>query len=1300
MEEKEILKTLMESWIYYIEEEEKNSLQFDGKKVDDKNKFNLDVSLIKEKDGNIYLTLPEKFLDAFVEQTLQNINKKNEDIDNKKEENISFNYMVALFSNYKVDNNKGKYCPFIIQTNTLSLSQVELQKILQIDEKEKYDLTKQILNDKLTFMLNIFSSNNDNVIVATHNINEVFKNFDKEDIAEIKNSSDSPISLVETLIGINTNETLNMNPLERFKNLLNKIKGKNVQYLKSFIIFDTEVINGATINIKRFLESRVESLNVFYEKKFITPTPIKKYIFGKIEKSFEEYNKPSDTIWLGHAVKHPSAKGQALVTQKLEEGENLIAVQGPPGTGKTTLLLNVIAWALVKRALAIIENKDMNNLILVTSTANKAVENATRDFEETFIKDYEFYSGFFLDFRNIEQENKKIDSFLYFLNTNYFSEAEYKEAKENVKTLQNIVNSIIELLSLSKQIKDYKTQYNKLEKDLRERNTQKRLFFENLEQQNISENKFMLLYKAIQFDKDIKNLLEKLNEKNLLGDNSLIEFAKDLNSIVYDIQKPKTLIERIMSKIFNSKEKAIKEINIKYRYLIRTLGLSITEDSILNIADTVDSMVNKLSKVKEIDSKTIQTILENHLLEAYQQILNSIDSTEKSLKKLDIDITALQNKFLDLESTVINAIDRIINVINTTNVIKDQKDKENTLSELERLKENVKNIENNTQNIFELNRVGMYNTNRLILRYSILVLKNHALKEKQKIIENMELLKNYFINGNGEYREFQDKVLKDNEFYKYLSLVFPVVTSTLHSSPKLFKSLDINLIKNNINPIFISFIDEAGMANVYLPFPIISVSDRVVSVGDPLQIPPVVPFGDAEKDQYHEKLFMKDIKDKITEEEFKTLKNLYSPCETSVYHRSARCKTGKHNDVGQAVLLNEHRRCQKPIADLFIHLAEEYKDIKVETKELEEKDRKKLENFTKNKNIKLVFYDVKGELGSTDNTNKREAIAIHEIIKKLKDAGYSEGEIGIITPFKNQEKYIEKTLRKKGLGRFKVGTVHSFQGQEFPVIIFSTVIFKPEMINKIQTFNKTPNLLNVAVSRAKHLFITVGKLDVLEKAGSTLSKFVNFYEKNQDICVIMPEQEVLSEEEIRQLEIKIEQIKQKAESAHYIRYSKMLTTYEAVIKFKEILKYEAKEKIIIITPWVYPHTIEHLENDFIEAKQRDVDITICYGYGPKNKQEEDQVKKMMKAVDILTKKEFKLVDITKKGVFGTHEKILIVDNTDLYLGSLNWLSHDYYKLLDKKTPDLLRREMVLHLQINPENFNDVIRDMKIDSICT
>ena len=93
--------------------------------------------------------------------------------------------------------------------------------------------------------------------------------------------------------------------------------------------------------------------------------------------------------------------------------------------------------------------------------------------------------------------------------------------------------------------------------------------------------------------------------------------------------------------------------------------------------------------------------------------------------------------------------------------------------------------------------------------------------------------------------------------------------------------------------------------------------------------------------------------------------------------------------------------------------------------------------------------------------NQREVeVVMQEVLPNLP---YPAEEIGIIAPYNGQVEALSNAIG----GRVDVATVHKFQGREKDAIIMSTVD------DTITEFSDDPNLLNVAISRAKQKFYLV-----------------------------------------------------------------------------------------------------------------------------------------------------------------------------------------------------------------------------------
>lgn len=97
------------------------------------------------------------------------------------------------------------------------------------------------------------------------------------------------------------------------------------------------------------------------------------------------------------------------------------------------------------------------------------------------------------------------------------------------------------------------------------------------------------------------------------------------------------------------------------------------------------------------------------------------------------------------------------------------------------------------------------------------------------------------------------------------------------------------------------------------------------------------------------------------------------------------------------------------------------------------------------------------------------------IITKLFSLGFTENDIGVITPYSLQVKDLRLLCEHQFENRsIKIGSVEEFQGQERNIIIISTVRSKSKnMLNDEKYglgFIKNSRRLNVAISRARYAF--------------------------------------------------------------------------------------------------------------------------------------------------------------------------------------------------------------------------------------
>lgn len=133
----------------------------------------------------------------------------------------------------------------------------------------------------------------------------------------------------------------------------------------------------------------------------------------------------------------------------------------------------------------------------------------------------------------------------------------------------------------------------------------------------------------------------------------------------------------------------------------------------------------------------------------------------------------------------------------------------------------------------------------------------------------------------------------------------------------------------------------------------------------------------------------------------------------------------------------------------------------------------------------LIYTPVEHEGNS--NTSEEEIELIEKIVDDLTkgDVFYIDSkeqknpvtakDIKIITPYNNNVFELQKRLPN-----YEIGTVDKFQGQESPIIIYSKASSTPEDAPRGMDFLYSPNRFNVAVSRARAIFILVGSPKLFE----------------------------------------------------------------------------------------------------------------------------------------------------------------------------------------------------------------------------
>ena len=113
--------------------------------------------------------------------------------------------------------------------------------------------------------------------------------------------------------------------------------------------------------------------------------------------------------------------------------------------------------------------------------------------------------------------------------------------------------------------------------------------------------------------------------------------------------------------------------------------------------------------------------------------------------------------------------------------------------------------------------------------------------------------------------------------------------------------------------------------------------------------------------------------------------------------------------------------------------------------------------------------------------NRAEAERVVDEVKRLTTRKELNGAaIGIVTPFGGQKALIQDLLAKAQISNdLKVDSAHGFQGDERDIMVFSPVVARGMTPGARRWVETPPNLINVALTRARHALLVVADLDFL-----------------------------------------------------------------------------------------------------------------------------------------------------------------------------------------------------------------------------
>lgn len=320
-------------------------------------------------------------------------------------------------------------------------------------------------------------------------------------------------------------------------------------------------------------------------------------------------------------------------------------------------------------------------------------------------------------------------------------------------------------------------------------------------------------------------------------------------------------------------------------------------------------------------------------------------------------------------------------------------------------------------------------------------IKSFKGREKFPVLEAYELYSQaYQLKDEQAVMAFQD-----------LQLLFPVISSTLASFHRMFKQFGESTLDN-------VFMDEAGQATPLSGVGALWRAKHFIALGDPAQIKPVVT---------NNPTFLNFI----AEEKGVDYDRYLSP-DLSVQELADQANYFGHQEAAGepwiGMPLWVHRRCLDPMFSISNAISYNNHMVKGTPESAKNQWGHGWINSVGKAKDKFVEADARQ--------------LVDHIKQRLADKQLTSvtiNDIFVISPFTNVVRNLKRSLQKADLGidrqwvNHNVGTVHTFQGKEAKVVYF--VVGTDKSSDGAADWScEQPNLINVAVTRAKKEFYVIG----------------------------------------------------------------------------------------------------------------------------------------------------------------------------------------------------------------------------------
>ncbi len=755
---------------------------------------------------------------------------------------------------------------------------------------------------------------------------------------------------------------------------------------------------------------------------------------------------------------------QVAVNLALNDENDIRSVNGPPGTGKTTLLKDIFADLVVQQATEISQLSDKriqgglvywrnaklgvlpqsisDKNIIVASSNNGAVQNIVKELpkKEEIAADFQRQleeANYFKDVSNskltgegfgksreikrelLNEENWGTYSLEGGASTNINKlllniEVIEKDLEENYQTNTGVYQEFLRLYEELKMEREKAQEYSEKMYDLKKLKSKHQEQLIAFEQEEKKKRTNMLSQ-----EKEVKRELEILKQES-------VNLQKDLSNVSIEMEN----LTNVQAQAERNYDVVISQ-KPSFLWFQKIFNKSKVEQYFKNLNDANDHL--------------------NHLSQQKTKLLNDRRQLENELKENAAKSEYVQKQIQDTKAD----FDRWM-----TTQQSDLKKLEQEIALLEELKlqSGIKELD------FSLAYDELQKSNPWFMR-QFRILQSElfisALKvRKQFLYENRRNLKAARIiwNKQSEYIGKENGLQLISESWQWLNFTIPVISTTFASFGRMFKNLNENSIGN-------LFIDEAGQALPQASVGAIFRSKKIMVVGDPSQIKPVLTL-DSNVLTLIGRYYKVDEKFVSADASTQTIVDA-----TSQYGFQ------KNEDEWIGIPLWVHRRSNYPMFTISNEIS--YDGLMVQGKS-EDKSQGKSK-----------WYDSTGK--ANDKFVKEQAELLKSLIdKRLREDPDLAEEIYVISPFRNVAYKLAQVLDKINFTKREngkvtnIGTVHTFQGKEAKIVYF-VLGADSNSSGAARWAVSDPNMMNVAATRAKEEFYVIGDKKLYASLGSKVA---------------------------------------------------------------------------------------------------------------------------------------------------------------------------------------------------------------------